>query len=155
MQFSNSSADVFFISLMELNVFRESDKAVLPHRATDESIGYDLSSIHSFIVPAHGSCHINTGVCVQIPEGHYGRIASRSGLAFHHSIMVGAGVIDRDYVSTVIVLLHNHSSVHYHGSAGDRVAQLIIECATCPRVNEVHVWPPFSKSHTGFGSTGI
>ena len=32
-----------------------------------------------------------------LPDGCYGRIAPRSGLAAKHHIDIGAGVVDRDY----------------------------------------------------------
>jgi dUTP pyrophosphatase len=44
---------------------------------------------------------------VALPSGHYGRLASRSGLALNHFIVVGAGVIDADYRGEVKVLLFN------------------------------------------------
>ena len=37
-------------------------------------------------------------------------IASRSGLAIHHHIHVGAGVVDPDYIGSIHVLLMNLSS---------------------------------------------
>ena len=40
---------------------------------------------------------MKTGISVAIPEGCYGRIAPRSGLAVKRFIDVGAGVIDADY----------------------------------------------------------
>jgi hypothetical protein len=42
---------------------------------------------------------VKTDIAIAIPEGHYGRIAPRSGLAAKHGIDIGAGVIDRDYRS--------------------------------------------------------
>lgn len=45
-----------------------------------------------------------------IPEGYYGRIAPRSGLACKHFIDVGAGVIDSDYRGEIMVLLFNFSN---------------------------------------------
>lgn len=38
-----------------------------------------------------------TDLSIAVPEGHYGRIAPRSSLAWKHHIDVGAGVIDADY----------------------------------------------------------
>ena len=40
---------------------------------------------------------INTGIILEIPNGYYGRIAPRSGLAYNHGIDTLAGVIDEDY----------------------------------------------------------
>ncbi|KAK1357438.1 hypothetical protein POM88_050694 [Heracleum sosnowskyi] len=52
--------------------------------------------------------------------------APRSGLAWKHSIDVGAGVIDADYRGPVGVILFNYSDVDFEVKAGDRIAQLII-----------------------------
>ena len=40
---------------------------------------------------------MKTGISVAVPDGCYGRIAPRSGLAARHHIDIGAGVIDKDY----------------------------------------------------------
>jgi dUTPase len=50
-----------------------------------------------------------------IPEGHYGRIAPRSGLAAKHHIDTGAGVIDSDYRGPLKVLLFNLGQTDYEG----------------------------------------
>jgi dUTP pyrophosphatase len=48
-----------------------------------------------------------------IPEGYYGRVAPRSGLAVKNFIDVGAGVIDSDYRGEVKVLLFNFSDQEF------------------------------------------
>ena len=77
--------------------------------ATPKSIGLYLYSPTSVLVPAHDKILINTGIAFQIPMGYYGQIAPRSGLALHHHIHVGAGVVDPDYTGPVQVLLMNFS----------------------------------------------
>lgn len=62
-----------------------------------------------------------------IPEGFYGRIAPRSGLACKKFIDVGAGVVDSDYRGEVKVLLFNFSKEDFEVEVGDRIAQIIIE----------------------------
>lgn len=42
-----------------------------------------------------------------MPEGTYGRVAPRSGLASKWGIQTGAGVVDADYRGEVFVLLFN------------------------------------------------
>lgn len=44
---------------------------------------------------------VKTGISIALPEGCYGRIAPRSGLAAKHHIDIGAGVVDRDYRGTL------------------------------------------------------
>ncbi|KAK1402750.1 hypothetical protein POM88_002355 [Heracleum sosnowskyi] len=90
------------------------------------SAGYDLSSASEIKVPARGKALVPTDLIIAVPEGTYARIAPRSGLAWKHSIDVGAGVIDADYRGPVGVILFNYSDVDFEVKAGDRIAQLII-----------------------------
>ena len=43
----------------------------------------------------------------QIPDGHYGHLCSKSGLAMRYNIHVGAGIVDPDYTREIKVLLLN------------------------------------------------
>ena len=83
--------------------------ACIPMHDVPKSIGLDLYSPTSVLVPAHDKVLINMGIAFQIPMGYYGHIAPRSGLPLHHHIHVGAGVVDPNYVSPVQVLLLNFS----------------------------------------------
>lgn len=88
------------------------------------------------------------------PEGTYGRIAPRSGLASKHFIDTGAGVIDADYRGEVKVLLFNHAEVDFQVKPGDRVAQLVLERIYTPEVIEVSDLAESVRGAGGFGSTG-
>ena len=81
--------------------------------------------------------------------------APRSGLAWKHSIDVGAGVIDADYRGPVGVILFNHSDTDFEVKVGDRIAQLIIEVIMIPDVAEVDDLDSTARGSGGFGSTGI
>ena len=59
---------------------------------------------------------------MQIPEGNYGRIAPRSGLALKHMIDIGGGVIDSDYRGEVKVILFNLSDSDFTVNKNDRIA---------------------------------
>lgn len=72
-------------------------EAILPKKGTEGAAGYDLYSIEEVRIPSMGKGKVRTGLSWSIPSGTYGRIAPRSGLAWKHSINVGAGVIDEDY----------------------------------------------------------
>jgi dUTP pyrophosphatase len=94
-----------------------------------------------------------------IPEGSYGRIAPRSGLAVHHSIDVGAGVIDKDFRGNIRVVLFNFGERDFFVKPGDRVAQLIlerifdnVELEDCTQCREM---PPSVRGSRGFGSSGV
>lgn len=90
-----------------------SSDARAPERATPGSAGYDLFASRALTVPARGHALAHTDISVAIPQGLYGRIAPRSGLALKHGIHVMAGVIDRDYRGSVGVVLYNHKDVDF------------------------------------------
>ena len=50
-----------------------------------------------------------------MPEGTYGRVAPRSGLAVKHGLDVGAGVIDIDYRGPVGVVMFNFGDNDFEG----------------------------------------
>ena len=130
--------------------------AIIPKRATHHSAGYDVYSIEELVIPPGGQAIIPTGLSIAVPEGTYGRIAPRSGLAVKHAIGVGAGVIDRDYRGEVkVVLFNHHPSKYFLVHTGDRIAQLILECIHCPDVVECDALDATERGEGGFGSTGM
>ena len=89
------------------------------------------------------------------PEGTYGRVAPRSGLALKHSIDVGAGVIDADYRGEVGVILFNFGTKDFEIKEGDRIAQLVLEKIELSEVLEVQELDETVRGEGGFGSTGV
>ncbi|XP_057832845.1 deoxyuridine 5'-triphosphate nucleotidohydrolase [Cryptomeria japonica] len=152
---NGSSADLNGSSETLLRVKKLSSNAILPSRGSPLAAGYDLSSVTACVVPARGKAMVPTDLSIAIPEGTYARIAPRSGLAWKHSIDVGAGVIDADYRGPVAVILFNHSDQDFQVNAGDRIAQLIIEKILTPEVVEVDDLDYTSRGKGGFGSTGV
>ncbi|XP_076893294.1 deoxyuridine 5'-triphosphate nucleotidohydrolase-like [Bidens hawaiensis] len=132
-----------------------SDKAVLPSRGSSLAAGYDLSSAIDTKVPARGKALVATDLSIAVPQDTYARIAPRSGLAWKHSIDVGAGVVDADYRGPVGVILFNHSDTDFEVKVGDRVAQLIVEKIITPEVVEVDDLDATVRGAGGFGSTGL
>ena len=86
------------------------------------AVGYDLVSAEDVSVKAKNKYLVSTGLSMAIPEGYYGRVAPRSGLAVKNFIDVGAGVLDPDYRGEVKVLLFNFSEVDFEVKKGDRIA---------------------------------
>ena len=71
--------------------------ALAPKRANQFAAGFDLFAFENKLVEKKNKALVRTGVRMKVPEGYYGRIAPRSGLAAKHFLDVGAGVIDTDY----------------------------------------------------------
>ena len=129
-------------------------EAIIPARGSDGAAGYDISSIVDIVVPALDHRAVATGLAIRVPEGTYGRVAPRSGLAYKHGIDVLAGVIDEDYRGEVKVILYNTSDRDYIVRKGDRIAQLILEKIVTPDVALVLELEDTERGVGGFGSTG-
>jgi dUTP pyrophosphatase len=143
------------MSSLTLRVKLLSENATVPARGSAMAAGYDLSSAVSTVVPAGGKALVPTDVAVALPEGVYGRVAPRSGLAWKKHIDVGAGVIDRDYRGNVGVVLFNHSKDDLQVNVGDRIAQLILERYETAEVLQVEDLDDTERGEGGFGSTGV
>tara|TARA_Y100000004_G_C8943554_1_gene425226 strand:+ start:667 stop:1119 length:453 start_codon:yes stop_codon:yes gene_type:complete len=141
----------------DLLVHKLHDGARVPTRGSALCAGFDLYCDANFEI-APGDRHlVSTGIALEIPgDCSYGRIAPRSGLAVKHGIQVGAGVVDADYRGEVKVLLFNHGSDTFSATAGDRIAQLIIERCKMPDVTVVtdRALSATERGTSGFGSTG-
>lgn len=128
--------------------------AYAPLRGSVLAAGVDLKSAYHYTVPPRGKTLVSTDLIVEVPEGCYGRIAPRSGLAAGHFIDIGAGVIDRDYRGIVHVLMFNHADEPFYVCPGMRIAQLICERIVIPDLQQVTVLSPTERNKSGFGSTG-
>ncbi|CAK9820167.1 Deoxyuridine 5'-triphosphate nucleotidohydrolase [Anthophora quadrimaculata] len=137
-----------------LKFARLSDKAFAPTKGSKYAAGYDLRSAYEYVIPARGKELVKTDLQIEVPEGTYGRVAPRSGLAWKSHVDVGAGVIDADYRGNVGIVLFNHSNEDLKISAGDRVAQLICEKIAYPELQETNSLDNTERGEGGFGSTG-
>jgi dUTP pyrophosphatase len=129
-------------------------KAVLPTRGSRSAAGLDLYSIEAFTLNPRERRLIRTGLAVAIPEGFYGRVAPRSGLATHKGIDVLAGVIDADYRGEIGCLLYNAGEEAVDLPAQTKICQLIIEKIITPAAVWVDGLSNTSRGSGGFGSTG-
>lgn len=141
---------------MNIQIKKLSDKAKIPSQGSKYAAGYDLYAAEEVLVNTLGRKLVKTNISISIPEGYYGRIAPRSGLAYKNGIDVLAGVIDSDYRGDIGVILFNTDhNLDFLVNVGDRIAQIIIE--KCHSVN----WEPVEtldstvRSEGGFGSSGV
>ncbi|KAG6493094.1 hypothetical protein ZIOFF_048070 [Zingiber officinale] len=81
----------------EANLLVTRGMVVIPTRQIEGSAGLDISASHATVIEPYGRDLIHTGLRIEIPNGYYGRLASRSGMAWKTGVEVGAGVIDSDY----------------------------------------------------------
>lgn len=140
----------------KLFVKKLSEFATVPTRGSKFAAGYDLYSAYDYVIKARGKDMIKTDLQIALPSGTYGRVAPRSGLAWKHSIDVGAGVIDEDYRGPLNVILFNFGDQDFEIKRGDRVAQLICEKIEQTEIVEAEgQLEDTERGINGFGSTGV
>lgn len=122
-----------------MEVTRLQPTATLPARGTPDAAGFDLFSAEHYVVFPGQRVVVSTGIGLNaLPEGTYGRIAPRSGLAVKHGLDTLAGVVDPDYRGEIkVVLLNTDVRTPFVIKPGYRIAQLILENYSVHEVVEV------------------
>ena len=143
---------------MEIKIKKLNPNAKLPTRGSDRAAGYDLYAcidVPCDIVP-HGTVKIGTGLAFELPEGTFGAIYARSGLATKKGLRPAncTGVCDEDYRGEYIVALHNDTDEIMTVEPGERIAQLIVHRYEKLEITEVKELSDTGRGNGGFGSTG-
>ena len=73
---------------MEIKIKKLSPSAITPTRANESDAGYDLYASRDMVIGPMDRAVVPTDISIEIPEGYYGRIAPRSGLAVKRGIDV-------------------------------------------------------------------
>ena len=119
-----------------------------------EDAGWDLYTIERKRIAGHSKYAIRTGIAMAIPEGWYGQIKNRSGVAINTSLMIDAGVIDPGYRGEIKVVLVNMGEYPTDVEVGTKIAQIVFERIPSTEIKEVADLPPSERDTKGFGSTG-
>jgi dUTP pyrophosphatase len=149
---------------MKLRFTKLNDKAITPTRGSDQAAGYDLYSCEDVIIYEHLTEIVHTGIAIEIPEGYFGAIYARSGLATKEGLRPAncVGVIDSDYRGEIMVALHRDTRggmladmfTDHTIPAGTRIAQLVIQPYASVEFEEVDTLSETERNAGGFGSTG-
>jgi dUTP pyrophosphatase len=129
-------------------------RALLPARGSLQAAGLDICAIEDLTLQPGERLLARTGLAVAIPEGYYGRVAPRSGLATKKGLDVLAGVIDADYRGEIRCLLYNAGDEAIHLPAESKICQLIIEKIITPTAAWADDISDTDRGSGGFGSTG-
>ena len=146
------------MSMFQIKKLREN--AVLPARGSAFAAGYDLCAClegdETVIIPPHHTVKIGTGLAFALPEGTFGAVFARSGLASKQDLRPAncVGVVDSDYRGECFVALHNDSNEERTVRHGDRVAQLVLLPFLPMEFEQVDTLPETVRGEGGFGSTG-
>lgn len=134
--------------------------AKVPTRGSEYAAGYDLYAAFKeplLKISPGSTVVIDTGIAVAIPDGYFGAIFARSGLATKQGLRPAncVGVIDSDYRGPVKVALHNDGTVLPQIiKQGERIAQLVIIPYENIEFEVVEELEETERGEGGFGSTG-
>ena len=169
---------------MDIKIKRNSDEAKIPTQGSDEAAGWDLyadltkrfptngtseensakglyhypdAQTIGLVIMPHCTMMVSTGVSMAIPDGYWGGIYARSGLATKQGLRPAncVGVIDSDYRGDIIVALHNDTdepkTIFHH----DRIGQFILHKVYPINWIEVNEDLNFTnRGEDGFGKSG-
>lgn len=143
---------------MKIQIKKLTQTAILPERGSDYAAGYDLFADvkEQLELLPHQTAMIPTGLAMEIPEGYFGGIFARSGLASKEGLRPAncVGVVDADYRGEVKVALHNDGETVRVITPGQKVAQLVVVPFLSVEFDEVDALSDTVRGAGGFGSTG-
>ncbi len=139
---------------MQIQFLKIHPAAKCPTKNNPGEAAFDLYSIEDYSLQPWERRLFKTGIAHALPEGYYGRIAGRSGLAYKHGIDVLAWVVDETYRGDIGVVMLHTGSEPLEIKVGDRIAQYIIERYYEADWVEVETLPESIRGTGWFGSSG-
>ena len=127
---------------MEIKIKKLYEDSQIPTRGSEYAAGYDLyACLERNVYFASNTVEmIPTGIGFEIPEGYFGAVYPRSGLASKQGLRLAncVGVIDCGYINQVYVPLINDSNGIRVVQNGDRIAQIIFQPYLDVELNEIN-----------------
>lgn len=141
-----------------LMVKKLNEQAKFPTRGSKYAAGLDLYANISepIIIEPHTTCKIGTGISMELPNGTFGAIFARSGLATKKGLRPAncTGIIDSDYRGEYIVAIYNDSNLSQTIEPQERIAQLILLPFIPMSLVEVDTLTETARGDGGFGHSG-
>ena len=141
-----------------INIKKLSNTAKLPEQATKGDAGFDLCADidQAVVIYPHTTIKVPTGIAMSIPEGYWGGIFARSGIATKRGLAPAnkVGVIDCGYRGEIMVALHNHSDSVQSIQPGEKIAQMVFLPCVYANFNVVDNLDATERGEGGFGHSG-
>lgn len=139
---------------MKIKIKKLHKDAKLPTHGHPNDAGMDFYTIEDVYFPAFGQVQVNTGIAIEIPEGHVGLIWDKSSISFKHGLKVMGGVIDSSYRGEIVMSMKNLSDKDFTLEQGHKVAQMIIQKFEYCDIVEVDKLSETVRGEGREGSTG-
>lgn len=144
--------------MIYVKVKKLTDTAKMPTKGSSRAAGYDLyaDTVVDIAVFPGETVPFYTGLAMEIPDGYFGAIYPRSGLATKKGLRLPhcVGVIDSDYRGNIGVPLFNDSNDPVLVKAHERVAQIVFQKCDDVILHEAEELSETDRGEGGFGSSG-
>ena len=157
--------------MVNVKIKKLTETAKIPTKAHAEDAAFDLYADipnDTFIpwgnieernglkILPHTTVKVGTGVAMAIPNGYWGAIYARSGIATKQGLRPAnaVGVVDSSYRGEIIVALHNDSSETQIIEHGQRIAQFMLAPVILTEFEEADNLDETSRGAEGFGDYG-
>lgn len=145
---------------MTVKFVKIKEGAQAPSQGSIKAAGFDLRACvdeETIMIRPHETVKIGTGLAITPPEGYFGAIFARSGLATKQGLRPSncVGVCDEDYTGEYIIALHNDTDCPQFVHNGDRIAQLVFLPYLNVEFEEVETLEKTERGSGGFGHTGM
>lgn len=140
---------------MQLQIKKLHPNARLPRFAHATDAGLDLFCCEDFTVQPNSHVIVKTGVAIVFPAGYAALTWDKGGVSNKRHLKVTGGVFDADYRGEYLIGLYNFGTEAQTFSAGDKIAQLLIQKIEHPEIIEVNDIDETARGEGRFGSTGI
>ncbi|KKQ37088.1 MAG: Deoxyuridine 5'-triphosphate nucleotidohydrolase Dut [Candidatus Roizmanbacteria bacterium GW2011_GWA2_37_7] len=143
---------------MNLRMKRIDTSLPVPEYQTHGSVAFDLYARTTTTIKPFTPTIIPANIIVEIPDGYFLLLASRSSTPIKKHLIVanGIGIIDQDYhgdTDEIAMQVLNFSKEDVTVEKGERIAQaILVKIAKIDKFVEVQSMK--KESRGGFGSTG-
>jgi dUTP pyrophosphatase len=132
------------------------DSVTEPTYATDDSVGFDISTAETVEIDAGAVATVRTGLVIATPPGWSLFVSLRSSTPNKYGVIQphGVGIVDQDYCGPqdeIHLQPMNVSGLSAVIPAGSRIAQGIFVRVT--QTEWTRCYEPGAESRGGFGST--
>ena len=144
---------------LEVKIFDERIRSMLPHYATAGAAGLDLRACLDapLVLNPGDSQLVSSGIAIHVGDPGYAAVVlPRSGLGAKSGIVLGnlVGLIDSDYQGPLMISLWNRGKGAFTIQPLERVAQLVVVPVQQVEFEVVEEFATSTRGAGGFGSTG-
>lgn len=90
-------------------------------------VGYDIYAVAEVEIPASSNRSVPVGFALDIPDGYYVTVETRSGHGLNKGLRLHRGIIDQGFRGEMSVQVYNHGTpLSYTVKKGEKIGQLVL-----------------------------